>query len=163
MMRESELFPALIVAASVLILATVFAMQYWGGLEPCPLCVYQRYPYGVTAGLGVAAFALAGRAAQVWLLALAGLAFLAGGGIAVYHVGVEQHWWAASTACVGGISPNASLAQVLERAGAGPAPRCDEVAWSLFGISLSGYNVIASAALGIASLAAARRLARWRP
>jgi len=36
--------------------------------------------------------------------------------------------------------------------------RCDEAAWSLFGLSMAGYNMLLSLALGIASLVAARRL-----
>ena len=36
-----------------------------------------------------------------------------------------------------------------------PVARCDQVAWSLFGVSLAGYNLIASAALAIVSFAAA--------
>ena len=40
---------------------------------------------------------------------------------------------------------------------AAPIVRCDEVAWSLFGISLAGYNVIASAALAVFSLVGALR------
>jgi disulfide bond formation protein DsbB len=35
--------------------------------------------------------------------------------------------------------------------------RCDQVAWSLFGISMAGYNVLISSALALFSLWAARR------
>src|SRR5581483_12332517 len=80
--------PWLVVAAGVIALGTAFTAQYWGGLQPCVLCVYQRWPYGIAIALGLLALA-AGGAARGWLLALAGLTFLAGGGIAVFHVGVE--------------------------------------------------------------------------
>lgn len=88
-----RLGPALIVALSLSALAAALASQYWGGLPPCVLCIYQRYAY-----LGAIAFGLLGLAAGArpearrWALALAGLAFLSGAGIAFFHVGVEQHW-----------------------------------------------------------------------
>jgi disulfide bond formation protein DsbB len=40
---------------------------------------------------------------------------------------------------------------------AAPVVRCDVVPWSLFGISMAGYNVVISLALGALALVAARR------
>ncbi len=39
---------------------------------------------------------------------------------------------------------------------------CDAVAWSLFGISMAGYNVLASLGLALASFWAARGIGRRR-
>ena len=93
------------------------------------------------------------------MLALAGLSLLAGTGIAVFHVGVEQGWWPGLTSCAGP-GAGASLAETLNQAKAGPAARCDEVPWSLFGISMAGYNALISMAAGLLALWAAAR--HWR-
>jgi len=40
---------------------------------------------------------------------------------------------------------------------AAPIVRCDDIAWSLFGISMAGYNILYSGALGAFALWQARR------
>lgn len=156
-MSEARLTPALILAASVATLGGAFLFQYVGGLAPCVLCIYQRYPYGVTIALSAAALFLAdGRARSIALL-LCGVAFLAGAGIGVFHVGVEQHWWEGTAACTGGSGAAGSLEALRAQIMAAPVVRCDQVAWSLFGISMAGYNVLISSALALFSLWAARR------
>ena len=145
---------------SIAILAAVFTSQYGFGLRPCQLCLYQRVPYGVTIFLALLALGLrldAKRTALV--LGLCFLAFAADGGLALYHVGVEQHWWAGPTSCSGGLGTVRSvedLAALLSK----PIdiPSCDKVAWSLFGISMAGYNLLASIALAAFSALSARRL-----
>jgi disulfide bond formation protein DsbB len=152
--RQTALLVALIAGGALLI---ALASQYWGGLAPCVLCLWQRWAY-VGAGLLALAAALAPPGWRRGLLALAGLSCLAGAGLAAYHVGVEQHWWTGTNACAGVQAGAGSLdalrAQILSTAA---APRCDEVAWSLFGISMAGYNFLLALALGGLSLAVARR------
>ncbi|HVO17262.1 MAG TPA: disulfide bond formation protein B [Alphaproteobacteria bacterium] len=160
MEQPTRLYPALIAAASVAVLAAAFAFQYLGGLQPCILCVYQRYPYGVAIALGVVGLVLPRGRAQSVLVGLAALVFLVDAGIAGFHVGVEQHWWEGTASC-GGAAPAVpqnldSLMKSLEK----EPVRCDAVAWSLFGISMAGYNFLIALALAAFSAVAARRLGR---
>lgn len=132
-------------------LAAAFAFQHLGGLDPCVLCIYQRWPWAAAAGLGglAALFARRRRTAAQAALALAVLAMLTGAGIAAYHVGVEQHWWAGTAEC-GGVTGQAKTIEELKaQLLATPVTRCDEVAWSLFGISMAGWNLIVSAAAAV--------------
>ena len=93
----------------------------------------------------------------------AGLTLLTGAAIAAFHVGVEQHWWQGTAECgaVDGAADSleALRAQILTA----PTVRCDEVPWSLFGISMAGYNFLVSLGLGAGALAAGRRLAGAAP
>jgi len=154
------LVPALIVAICLSALGAAWASQVWGGLYPCVLCIYQRYAYGAAmafglAGLGLGKWPMARRGA----VALAGLAFLAGAAIAAFHVGVEQQWWRGTSACHAPVfDPNASAAEMREQLLNRRFVPCDQVPWSLFGISIAGYNVLASLAFAFASLWAARRM-----
>ncbi len=167
----SGLIPLAVLAASIVILGAAYAFQYVGGLAPCVLCLYQRYPYWAAIALMAAALALparpGARRAQEALVYLSGLLFLAGAGIALFHVGVEQHWWTGPEAC-GALSgaPAATLEELEARLTATPLIRCDEVQWSLFGISMAGYNAILSLGLAAFCLAAPRlvapRLMSWR-
>ncbi len=150
----------LILLASVAALAAAFFAEIVAGLEPCPLCLYQRYPYGVTLVLGVAALAAAEQGRwPAALIALAGVAFTADAGIAYYHVGVEEGWYEGLAACAGGGGTPATVEELQAQLPEAP-PRCDEVAWSLFGVSMAGYNMMYAASLAGFSLTAAVVLAR---
>lgn len=160
----TDRFPLWLLAASLGVLAVALAWQHLGGVEPCILCIYQRWPYVAVAVLAAGGLALDRRpAARAAIIGLCGVALLIGAGIAGFHVGVEQHWWAGTADCsadplAAGNSIEALRAQLL----AEPVVPCDEVAWSLFGISMAGYNFLISLGLGIAALAVARSLLKER-
>jgi disulfide bond formation protein DsbB len=142
--------PLLVALASLAALAVAFASQYWGGLEPCILCWYQRYPYMAAAALGIIGIGVAGRPGLLrTVLLLAALAFLVDAGIAAFHVGVEQHWWAGTSECgstldLKTLTPDQLLNQ--------PLVPCDAIAWQKFGISMAGYNFLYAALCGLATL-----------
>src|SRR5690606_15702362 len=92
--------PALLVLACLSALAIALASQYWGGLYPCILCIYQRYAYGAALAFATLALVAADHAAarRVFLI-FAGAAFAAGSTVAAFHVGVEQKWWQGTAEC----------------------------------------------------------------
>ena len=153
--RTSALF--LLIASAGSLLAAFF-FQYVVGLQPCILCIWQRWPYAVVIALTILALTVASRAPklQAALLALCGVALLFGGGVAVFHVGVEQHWWTGTPGC--GVTATANSIEALRaQIMAAPVVRCDQVAWSLFGISMAGYNILISLALAAVAFLSARR------
>ena len=158
----------LVLAASAAVLGTALASQYWGGLVPCPLCLTQRIPYWVAIGLsGTAAIGSLMRAGVSMirlcraLLALCALAFVIGAGVALFHVGVEQHWWSAG-ACTDRLGDAKTVEELREALLRTPVARCDEIAWSLFGISMAGYNAVVFTGLAAASLILAASIAPRR-
>ncbi|MGE5146389.1 MAG: disulfide bond formation protein B [Candidatus Eiseniibacteriota bacterium] len=157
MEQSNRLYPALVVLGSLAVLAAAFAFQYIGGLQPCVLCVYQRYPYGVAIALGVVGLLLPRGRAQAVLLGLAAIVFLVEAGIAAFHVGVEQHWWAGTEACGGAAPTSPQNLNALMQSLATQPVRCDAIAWSMFGISMAGYNFLVALALAAFSVVAARR------
>lgn len=121
------------------LMAGALGSQYLGGLVPCEMCVWQRWPHYAAIGIAALAFALPQRA----LASLAALAILISGGIGIFHAGVEYHWWEGLTQCsqVPGSGGSGNiLADIMKT----PLVRCDQAQWSLFGISLAGYNAIIS-------------------
>jgi disulfide bond formation protein DsbB len=78
------------------------------------------------------------------LIVLGMFAALTTAGIGVYHAGVEQMWWQGPTTCtsqsIGGLSTEDLLNQIMEA----PVVRCDEIAWSLFGLSMAAWNAVLS-------------------
>jgi disulfide bond formation protein DsbB len=151
--RTSALF---LLLASVGSLLAAFFFQYVIGLQPCILCIWQRWPYAVVIALtALTLAAVRSPRLKAALLALCGVALLIGGGIAVFHVGVEQHWWTGTPGC--GVPATAnSLEEMRAQIMAAPVVRCDQVAWSLFGISMAGYNILISLALAAVALISAR-------
>ena len=155
--------PLFVTAAAAAAPAVALLSQYAGGLQPCVLCIWQRWPYAAAIVLGVAGMALVRRPAALRaLLALAGVAFLVSAGIGVFHVGVEQHWWEGTSGCGSNTSTiGMTPEEVIAMLQATPVVRCDEVAWSLFGISMAGFNVIYAGIAGLLTLWLAAA-APWR-
>ena len=148
-----------ILLASSGALAAAYTAQYLFGLEPCVLCLYQRVPYVATAVLAALGMGLAGEGRiPSTIVGLCGIVFLTGAGLAIYHVGVEQHWWGSIAACGGGAPAEMTLEQLTAALAAPPPKPCDQVDWTLFGLSMAGYNALASLGLAVFSLAGARTL-----
>jgi len=146
-----RLSPALILAASAATLGGAFFFQYVGGLAPCVLCIYERYPYGAAIVLSLIALSLSNARWRATALAFCALAFVIDASIGVFHVGVEQHWWVGTAACTGSVADGGatSLEALRQKILSNGVARCDRIPWSLFGISLAGYNVLISLALAV--------------
>ena len=67
--------------------------QFIGGLFPCEMCHWQRWPHEAAIALALFAFPLGDKRAGRIVLALAIVAILVSGAIGVFHAGVEYHWW----------------------------------------------------------------------
>ena len=151
---DEYLLPGLIVA-SIGALSIALIAQYGYGFEPCVLCSYQRIPYVAVVIFGAIGLHVEG-CDRLGVATLLGVVFALGAALAFYHVGVEQHWWAAATSCGGG---SGSYFQDFKNFIANPLKglnkRCDEIDWTLFGLSMTVYNVAASLSLALVSFAGA--------
>lgn len=162
MITDTRSFTILLAAGgSLAILLGAFAFQYIGGLAPCQLCLWQRWPHAAAIAIGLLAL-LVTRGALGRLLPLLGaLAALTTAGIGAFHVGVEQKWWEGLASCTAGSISGISTADLLNPdVSVGAVVRCDEIAWQMFGISMAGWNVILSALLALIWVAAYRRSVR---
>lgn len=159
---QTKLALMLIILAAATALAAAFIGQYGFELQPCVLCVYQRWPYAIAIVLCLGALTPWGRQLAGWVLLVSALVLAVNSGIAVDHVGVEQHWWAGSEVCVGTRGTAQTLAALRAQIMATPVTRCDEVAFSLFGVSMAGYNVLFSFLLALYTGLAGRRAVRVR-
>ncbi len=152
--KPSTYLAGLAAAGSFALLFGALLSQYAGGLAPCHLCIWQRWPHAVAIALGALLLIPALREARVIRVAGA-LAALTTAGIGAFHTGVEKGWWEGPTTCVGGQSANMTTDQLLQSIQNAPLVRCDEVAWQFLSLSMASWNAILSlilAALWIASL-----------
>ena len=146
-LRQARLL-ALILPAGLL--GGALFSQYVGGLYPCEMCYWQRWPHGAAILFALGAFfSPSGSPRTRLLVLLAALAIAISGAIGLFHAGVELGWWEGITQCTA--IGAASLQDILNV----PLIRCDQVQWELFGISMAGWNALLSlgGAAGIVALA----------
>jgi disulfide bond formation protein DsbB len=155
-------FPIFVLVASAAVLGGAFMSQYWGGLAPCELCLLQRWPWVAAILISLIAITVGSRSTLPWVALLLIMVFAVGSVLALYHVGVEKHWFAGPDACTGAATA-ADTVETLKARILGQMPvRCDEPAWLLWGISLAGWNLLASVVMGGSCLAVFWRLRRPR-
>lgn len=156
----SRTAPLILLGLSAAVVGTALLAQYWGGLRPCELCLYERWPYYAVTALAAAAFVIGRRGVSRAALVLAAPIFAAGAALAFYHVGVEQHWFAGPTACTATMLKADSVEALRQQLLATPTVRCDEIQWSVFGLDpLVDGNLLASLVLILISWRLASRLA----
>lgn len=144
---------ATIAAIALATLLGALAFEYIGGIRPCPLCLEQRIPWSIvimlSGGAMLATHPSAPPIARPVAFAAIAAMLIWGIYIAGFHAGVEWKWWPGPPDCSAstlhlGDDPFSNLDP-------GQIVRCDEIAWSLFGLSLAGYNFLISlATLGVA-------------
>jgi disulfide bond formation protein DsbB len=151
--------------ASAAMLAIAHAFETFGHMAPCELCLKQRVFYWVAGGVALGAMIvlrLPGsphvRRLSCWILALI---FLTGAGIAMYHAGVEWKFWPGPQTCTGSGTVDVGQLKDLLAGKLHNIVRCDQPAWVFLGLSMAGWNAVASLILAALSVAAARRQEAW--
>ena len=136
------------------LLLGALGFQYIGGLAPCEMCHWQRWPHIAAAIIGIAGVPLlssrdSGSAARdrarmlawiaVGLVAVSGL-------IGLYQSGMQWGIVPGPSSCSG--------QRFVMGSNVVPEIQCDVVSWSLFGLSMASYNMIFSFLIaGLGSLA----------
>ncbi|KHA65342.1 MULTISPECIES: disulfide bond formation protein B [Sphingomonas] len=145
MTKNEEIARSIALVLPLLLLLGALGSQYLGGLYPCEMCHWQRWPHYSAVLLAAATFVVPQRSLRASLVLVAALLIGISGAIGLFHAGVEYHWWNGITACtttvsMAGTTPAERLAAIMNA----PMVRCDSAQWSLAGISLAGFNAIFS-------------------
>lgn len=143
---------ALLVPAGLMLGA--LGSQYIGGLYPCEMCYWQRWPHDFAIVAAMFAFGLRNHAWKGRCVALAGFGILVSGLIGVFHAGVEYGWWEGITRCTSTAGSSGNLMADIMNA---PLIRCDQPQWELFGISLAGFNALISTGAALVIFALLRQ------
>ncbi len=138
-------------AASLAALGVAFGAEWYGGMVPCALCLVERWPYRVVAGLAALALLLPPRPARL-VLWLAVPSLLAGAAIAGVHVGVEQKWWPSPMPeCMAPNLAGLSMAQRLAAMPLRPSKPCEDPDYPVAAIPLTFTQADMAYALVIAA------------
>ncbi len=160
--RSMPLAMAFIAAAS---LSMALIAQYVFGLEPCILCVIQRWPYAIIIALGVLAFVISFKCKKgtSFLMGAIGITFIANSIIAFYHTGVEQHWWKSFLEGCDVPDMIGNMDKILEEIqNRTEAVPCDEIPWAdpILNLSMANYNIVFCLGLGVIALISAQLI--WK-
>ena len=128
------------------LLGGALLFEHVGGMAPCSLCIWQRWAHVavIVCALGWLVISQpigASLRAGLIITALAGITSV---GVAGYHAGVEWQLWAGPAGCTASLSSGGSTADLVDSLLATPVVRCDDVPWSLFGLSMAGWNMLLS-------------------
>lgn len=141
MLKSRLAAPVVAFLAPLLLYGGALVSQYGFGLHPCEMCYWQRWPHQAAILLALLALLLRRNdGAMRALTLLAAIALAVSGAIGIFHAGVEYGFWEGITTCATGSSGPVTLDSIMNA----PLIRCDAVQWSLFGISLAGFNAIFS-------------------
>ena len=134
---------------SCLILLSALIVEYVLGYQPCNLCIIERIPYG----LAIIILILNNffKRDQLFHNILLILVFSFSIIISVYHFGIEQGFIEESTVCVSQNIDLMTREQILNSLKELNIS-CKNVAFRIFGLSLTTYNLFASVLMLIMSL-----------
>lgn len=132
-LQRQALGPGCVSAA---LLLGALAFQYIGGLAPCPICIWQRWPHVIAILCMLVMMALPWR---FWAL-IGAIAMAVNALIALYHTGIERGWWPGPDSCTGGDISQVSSGELLDQIMASDVVLCDEIAWELWGLSMASWN-----------------------
>jgi len=147
-------FVAIAVACASLMAYGIYYLQEELGLEPCPMCVLQRY---ALISIGAVALIAAIHGPRAWGLKIySGLIVLfavLGGGVAIRH-SYLQHFPPKTESCgsdLGFLMGNLPLSQAIPRIFAGTGS-CSSVDWKFLGLTipewtLAWFAIFAAAAI----------------
>jgi disulfide bond formation protein DsbB len=144
-------------AGSLALMLGAFAFQNIGGMAPCKLCIWQRYPHVIAILLGLLALTFENAKLRTLLILAGAVSTATTAVIGIYHAGVEQGIFEGPTSCTSGSIDKLSADDLLNQIMSAPLVRCDDIPWQLVGISMAGWNAIISLVLCALWLMALKR------
>ena len=141
-MLTSDIFKISFIISSLMLLSA-FYLEYFHGALPCDLCITQRWFHGaIIAYSFVVIFIIKKTQISKYLLLLSGAVLWLSSSLAgLYHFGIELSFWPGPDECSSNIDfSKDTLTYLLNKS----TIKCDEILFEMFGLSLAGWNALAS-------------------
>ena len=147
--NSKNLLIKFIFLVSIIALVSAFIIEYILGHQPCNLCILERIPYMLAIILVLLNYKFI--QFEKFFILLLTFIFLAGTGLSLYHLGIEQGFIEESLVCDlknGSIllSKEEILKQLQEK-----SVSCKDVTFKIFGLSLTSYNILISLLISISA------------
>ena len=127
-------------------------LQHVVGLDPCPLCIFQRIAYFALALFALIAASLSPRRASRRFGVLALASALTGDGVAGRHVWLQMNPQGMSCGPgLGAMLENFPLTDILPKVFRGSGD-CSEAAWILLGLTIAEWSLLWFVVLSAATI-----------
>ena len=126
---------------SIVAIVAALAAENIFYIEPCSMCLKQRYPYYFIIVIFIL-FLFIRQFSLLWYFLMLQLASIYGLFYATWHVGIEQKILKGPSGCSGGLNFTTSIENLKEQIMEKSIINCEEIVWSFFGISAATLNSI---------------------
>tara|TARA_Y100000991_G_scaffold177582_1_gene139780 strand:- start:66 stop:500 length:435 start_codon:yes stop_codon:yes gene_type:complete len=124
-------------------LTSAFYLEYFHGALPCDLCITQRWLHGAIIAYSFIIIFIPNKTSisKTLLLLAGGILWLSSSMAGFYHFGIEMNFWTGPDGCSSSIDfSKDTLTYLLNKS----PIKCNEVMFEIFGLSLAGWNALAS-------------------
>ena len=130
-----------ILIISILALTSAYFIEYFLGYQPCNLCLLERIPYALSIIIILANFKFKFNDKSILLVLI--IIFVVSALLSIYHLGIEQGLIEESFVCSTKDNLNLNKEQLLQELQKMNIS-CKNVAFTIFGLSLTTYNILLS-------------------
>ena len=130
-----------ILVVSILALTSAYFIEYFLGYQPCNLCLLERIPYALSIIIILTNFKIKFNDKHTILVLI--VIFVVSALLSIYHFGIEQGLIEESFVCSTKDNLNLNKEQLLQELQKMNIS-CKNVAFSIFGLSLTTYNILLS-------------------
>ena len=138
---SEKLYFQIIFVCSLLIIFSVYIIEFSFNIPPCKLCLYQRIPYFLIIFLSF--FSLVLQWKDYSILANTVL-FLTSALISLFHSLVERGFIEFEIGCTSSNKNFSNIEELRNYLNEVPLVKCDEIIFSFFGFSFANMNFIIS-------------------
>ena len=131
----------LVTLFGVVALTSAFIAEFYFDLAPCEMCLKQREPYYVIV-LGFILIAILRWQKRIWFYLGVQLISIYGLFYSVWHVGIEYKLLTGPAGCSGGLNSTKNISSLKEQILSKPVINCEDIAWSIFGLSAATINSV---------------------
>ena len=130
-----------ILIISILALISAYFIEYFLGYQPCNLCLLERIPYALSIIIILTNFKVKFNDKNIILVLI--IIFVVSALLSIYHFGIEQGLIEESFVCSTKDNLNLNKEQLLQELQKMNIS-CKNVAFTIFGLSLTTYNILLS-------------------
>ena len=141
-MSTSNIFKISFIFSSLMLLSA-FYLEYFHGALPCDLCITQRWFHGAIIGYSFIIILIINKTliSNKLLVLIGAILWLSSSLAGLYHFGIEMNFWTGPDGCSSNIDfSKDTLTYLLNKS----PIKCDEVMFEILGLSLAGWNALAS-------------------
>ena len=129
----------LVTLFSFVALASALIAEFYFNLAPCEMCLKQREPYYIII-LGFTFIAILRWQERIWFYLGVQLISIYGLFYSVWHVGIENQLLSGPAGCSSELNMTNNASNLKEQILSKPVINCEDIAWSIFGLSAATIN-----------------------